>query len=216
MEKVNVLDFLIEDMDRKDPKSKTLHAFDMDDTLFHYKKKNEAKIHVVNKSGKRVQSLTNREYNTHKLPAGHKYDFSDFRSTKVFKKSAQPIHKMVRKMKAIHHNNKNVEILTARSNMDSKKNFTKAMRGHGIDINKIHFRRAGETGEETPAKAKHKVIDGLIRKHGYTKVHLYDDSHTNLEHFKKLKEKHPNVEFHAHHVHHDEKTGKVTVTTTKA
>ena len=215
MEKMKSLNFIFEDMDRKDPKSKTLHAFDMDDTLFHYKKKSEAKVHVLDKTGKRVQSLTNREYNNHKLEPGHKYDFSDFRSTHVFRKSAQPIHKMIRKLKAIHHNNKNVEIVTARSNMDKKNEFKKAMRGHGIDIDKVHFRRAGETGEESPAKAKHKVIDDLIRKHGYTKVHLYDDSEKNLEHFKKLKEKHPNVEFHAHHVHHDPKTGKVTITTTK-
>jgi hydroxymethylpyrimidine pyrophosphatase-like HAD family hydrolase len=212
---ISIFDLIIEDMNRKDSKSKTLHAFDMDDTLFHYKKKSEAKVHVVDKTGKRVQSLTNREYNNHKLHPGHKYDFSDFRSTKVFKKSAQPIHKMIRKMKAIHHNNKNVEILTARSNMDSKKRFSKAMRGHGININKIHFRRAGETGEETPAHAKHKVLDGLIRKHGYTKVHLYDDSEKNLEQFKKLKEKHPNVEFYAHHVQHDSKTGETKIKTTK-
>ena len=75
MEKMKSLNFIFEDMDRKDPKSKTLHAFDMDDTLFHYKKKSEAKVHVLDKTGKRVQSLTNREYNNHKLEPGHKYDF---------------------------------------------------------------------------------------------------------------------------------------------
>ena len=51
MEKMKSLNFIFEDMDRKDPKSKTLHAFDMDDTLFHYKKKSEAKVHVLDKTG---------------------------------------------------------------------------------------------------------------------------------------------------------------------
>jgi hypothetical protein len=55
-----------------------------------------------------------------------------------------------------------------------------------------------------------------VKKHGYKKVHLYDDSHANLKHFKKLKDDHPDVEFHAHHVSHDPETGHVKVTTTKA
>ena len=208
-------EYLIEsDMGRKDPKSKTLHAFDMDEVLYHHDH-NKVKVHVNDQNGNRVQSLNNQEFNDHKLPAGHSYDFGEFRSSKIFKKSAKPIPKMINKLRAIHKNNKNVEIVTARSNMDSKKEFGKKLKGSGININKIHVRRAGETGEPSPAEAKHKVIHELIKKHGYTKVHLYDDSHKNLEHFKALKTKHPDVEFHAHHVQHDSKTGKVKITTTK-
>ncbi|NBP01592.1 MAG: hypothetical protein EBU90_15955 [Proteobacteria bacterium] len=201
--------------ERRDPKSKTLHAFDMDEVLFHHDH-SKVKVHVKDEHGKRVHSLTNTEYNDHKLKPGHSYDYSEFKSHKVFKKSAHPIHKMINKLRAIHKNNKNVEIVTARSDMDNKHGFMKTLKHHGIDARHIHVRRAGNTGEDSPAKAKHKVIGDLIKKHGYKKVHLYDDSHANLEHFKKLKHDHPDVEFHAHHVAHDPKTGNVKVTTTKA
>jgi hypothetical protein len=199
----------------KDPKSKTLHAFDMDEVLFHHDH-SKVKVHVKDEHGKRVGSLTNQEYNSHKLPHGHSYDYSEFRSSKVFKKSASPIHKMIHKLKAIHKNNKNVEIVTARSDMDDKHGFMKTLKHHGIDPHEVHVRRAGNTGAKTPAEAKHKVIGDLVKKHGYKKVHLYDDSKDNLEKFKSLKHDHPDVEFHAHHVEHHPETGHVKLTTTKA
>jgi hypothetical protein len=204
-----------EAQERKDPKSKTLHAFDMDEVLFHHDH-SKLKVHVNDKSNKRVKSLTNTEYNTHKLEPGHHYDYSDFRSHKVFQQSAHPIHKMINKLKAIHKNNKNVEIVTARSDMDDKHGFMKTLKHNGIDPHQIHVRRAGNIGAANPAEAKHKVIGDLIKKHGYKKVHLYDDSQENLHKFKKLKNDHPDVEFHAHHVSHDPETGHVKISTTKA
>ena len=197
-----------------DPSSRTLHAFDMDETLFGHDH-NKLKIHVNDPSGKRVASLTNQEFNTHKLPEHHSYDFSDFRSADTFNKSARPIRKMIAKMKAIHKNNKNVEIVTARSDMDDKEKFGRHLNKYGIDIGKIHVRRAGNLGQGNPGVQKKQVISSLIKKNGYKKVHLYDDSHSNLDHFKSLKQDHPDVEFHAHHVHHDPETGVTTVTTTK-
>ena len=201
--------------ERKDPKSKTLHAFDMDEVLFHHDH-SKLKVHVKDQNGKRVQSLTNTEYNDHKLASGQSYDYSDFKSHKVFQRSAHPIHKMINKLRAIHNNNKNVEIVTARSDMDDKHGFMKTLNHHGIDTRKIHVRRAGNLNAPSPAEAKHRVIGDLIRKHGYKKVHLYDDSHANLNEFLKLKDDHPDVEFHAHHVSHDPETGHVKITTTKA
>ena len=49
----------------------SLHVFDIDDTLFH----TTAKIHVKNREGKTVRTLSNSEFNDHKLPAHHHYDF---------------------------------------------------------------------------------------------------------------------------------------------
>jgi hypothetical protein len=85
--------------------------------------------------------------------------------------------------------------------------------GHGINTKKVHVRRAGNQ-PGNPGENKKKVLHDLIKKHGYTKVHLYDDSTDNLKHFKSLKADHPNVEFHAHHVEHDPETGNVNITTT--
>lgn len=196
---------------RKDASSKTLHAFDMDETLFHHDH-SKVKVHVLNKQGDRVQSLTNQEFNTHKLPPGHSYDFSEFRSTHIFKQSAHPIHKMIRKLKAIHKNNKNVEIVTARSDMDDKTGFMHALKHHGIDPKEIHVRRAGNLPGK-PGEVKRKVIGDLIKKSGYKKVHLYDDSEPNLNHFLSLKQDHPDVELHAHHIHHNPETNETKIKT---
>jgi len=205
-------DFLDESLDTK---SKTLHAFDMDETLFAHDH-DKVKIHVRDKkTGKKVASLNNQQFNSHTLHPDHKYDFSEFQSSKTFAKSAHPIRKMIAKMKGIHKRNKNVEILTARADLDDKEHFQKHLSKYGIDAKQIHVRRAGNLGGPSPAVNKKKVVSDLIKKNGYKKVHLYDDSHDNLHHFLSLKDEHPDVQFHAHHVDHDPATGKVKITTTK-
>lgn len=197
----------------KDRKSKTLHAYDMDETLFHHDH-SKVKVHVIDEHGKRVHSLTNQEFNDHKLKPGHKYDFSDFKSTHVFKQSAHPIRKMIKKLKDTHKKNKNVEIVTARSDMDDKPGFMRALKHHGIDPKKIRVRRTGNDKNATsPGDSKRRALHHLIKKHGYTEVHLYDDSEHNLNHFLSLKHDHPNVTLHAHHVQHDPETGKVKIKT---
>lgn len=195
----------------------TLHAFDIDETLFAHDP-SKLRVHVQDrKTGERVASLTNQEFNTHKLSPEHKYDFSEFKSSKTFQQSARPIRKMISKMKAIHNNGGKVEMVTARQDFDDKHEFAKHFKKYGIDIGKIHVRRAGNVDPEAaPGPNKAKVISGLIKKHGYSKVHLYDDSQSNLDHFLGLKDKHPDVAFHAHHVHHDPETDNVKITTTKA
>lgn len=200
-------------VEKKDPDSDTLHAFDMDETLFAHDN-NKLRIHVLDHMGNRVRSLTNQEFNRHSLPENHKYDFSEFRSSEKFGQTAKPIRKMIAKMKAIHKNNKNVEILTARADLDDQPKFARHMKKFGIDIGEIHVRRAGNVGAKSSGEGKAIVMDQLIKKNGYKKVHLYDDHPDNLKHFLNLNKKHPDVEFHAHHVEHDPETGLVKVTTT--
>ena len=198
--------------EKNDPNSSTFHAFDIDETLFAHDH-DKVRIHVRDKkTGNIVHSLTNQQYNAHKLHPDHEYDYSEFRSSRVFEKSARPIRSMIAKMKAIHKRNKNVEMVTARVDMDDKEHFAKHLAKYGIDIRKIHVRRSGNLGDPSAPKNKANMISQLIKKNGYKKVHLYDDSLDNLEHFKALKEQHPDVEFHAHHVQHDPETGKTTIT----
>jgi hypothetical protein len=199
--------------ERKDPDSTTLHAFDMDETLMAHDH-NKLRVHVMDPNGRKVRTLSNQEFNTHQLPPGHNYDFSEFRSSDVFGQSASPIRKMIAKLKAIHKNNKNVEILTARGDMDDKDKFAHHMQKYGIDINQVHVRRAGNMPGK-PADTKAAVMSNLINQNGYKKVHLYDDSVDNLNSFLKLKRQHPEVEFNAHHVRHDPETGDVVVTSRK-
>ena len=193
-------------------KRKILHVFDMDETLFHYPNpKTEAKIHVKNSAGERVKSLTNVQFNNHKLEPNHHYDFSEFKSADTFAKSAHPINKMIKRLKNIHRRNPHVEILTARSDMDDKDKFGAHLKKHGIDINKVHVRRAGNLDKGTPAERKRNIVSSLIKQHGYHEVHLYDDSQENLTHFLSLKRHHPDVKLVAHHVEHNKDTGDTAV-----
>lgn len=201
--------FLKEEQERKDPTSKTAHWFDIDDTLFHHDPEG-LRIHVLDPHGNRVRTLTSSEFNTHSLPDSHNYDFREFRSSDAFGQHARPIRKMIAKLKAIHKNNKNVEILTARSDLDDKDKFAHHMSKYGIDTKEVHVRRAGNLPLK-PAEAKAAIVHDLINKHGYNKVHLYDDSLDNLNKFIRLKKDHPEVEFNAHHVQHDPETGNVIV-----
>ena len=123
---------------------------------------------------------------------------------------------MLGKMKAIHSNAKKtgskVIIATARADFDDKDKFAHHTKRFGLDINQIHVHRAGNLGL-TPAEGKKRVMSGQIRKNGYKTAHLYGDSQANLDAFTSLKKDHPDVKFHAHHVHHDPETGETKITT---
>lgn len=198
-------------------KNREYHAFDIDETLFAHDH-NKLKVHIRDKkTGQHVGSLTNQEYNTHKLHPDHEYDFSEFRSSNTFRKSARPIKSMINKMKGLHERGKKVEMVTARQDFDNKHTFGHHMKKYGIDIYKMHVRRAGNVDPGSPSGPnKAKVISDQIQKNGYKRVHLYDDSQSNLDHFLGLKEKHPDVRFHAHLVQHDPKTNMVKIKTTTA
>lgn len=196
----------------EESRTNTLHAFDMDETLFAHNPK-KLKIHVKDEHGKTVKSLTNQEFNKHKLQPGHHYDFGDFKKASTFGKSAKPIHKMINKARSLQQRGHKVEILTARSDLDDKEKFAHHLNKHGIDIGKIHVRRAGNIEGTSTGDRKRKVLSGLIRKHGYKEVHLYDDDAGNHRHFAKLKDDHPHVKLVSHIVHHNDKTGETKVQT---
>ena len=190
----------------------TLHAFDMDETLVTHDH-GKLRVHVMDDTGNRVRTLSNQEYNTHKLLHGHKYDFSEFTNSDLFAKHSKPIRKMITKLNHIVKNKGNAEIVTARADLDDKDKFAHHMKKYGIDIKKnVHVSRAGNLKGKIPEN-KAKIISELIHKHGYGRVHFYDDAPENLDKFLKLKKNHPQVELHAHHVQHDPITGDVSINT---
>lgn len=188
-----------------------LHMFDIDDTLFH----TSDKIHVKDKFGNTVQTLNNQEFNQHKLPKDHTYDFSEFRNADKFHKEGEPIHPMINKLKAIQKNvekktGSKVIINTARADFDKQSKFASKFKKHGIDINKVHVERAGNIpGDEPPSEKKVKVVKKYLDKHPYNHVTLYDDSKQNLSRLLKMKKEYPNVKFHAYHVQPDGTTKKL-------
>ena len=198
---------LLEHMETLDEAAKksSLHVFDIDDTLFH----THAQIHVKNPAGKTVTKLSNSEFNDHKLPAGHNYDFHEFRDAEKFRKTSKPIQPMLKKIKAIHNHVINVPhsrviMNTARADFDNKDKFLDTFRHHGVPVDHqhkpIHVHRAGnEPGTDLPAVKKNAVLRRYLDKHPYGSVHMYDDSKTNLHHFLKLKHEYPATNFHAWH-----------------
>jgi len=195
----------------------SLHVFDIDDTLFH----TNAKVKVVDHHGKVVDRLSNSQFNDHQLQPGHSYDFSEFRSADKFRDESKPIPKMLNKLKAIHTNIKKksgsksrVIMNTARADFDDKDKFLDTFRKQNVDIDDIHVHRAGNLeGDEIPAVKKVKIIRKHLESGNYREAHMYDDSTTNLQHFLAMKKDHPDVTFHAHHVHHDPETGETKITT---
>ncbi len=204
-----MLDFLTFINEQKS-NSRGLHVFDVDDTLFH----TTAKV-KVKKGDKHVASLSNAEYNTHTLPPGHSYDFSEFRSAEKFDTESKPNQRMLLKMRRLHDKAKKsggkVIINTARADFDDKDRFLDAFRKQNVDIDNIHVHRAGNMkGEGTVAQKKTEIIRQQLKNGDYTHVSLHDDSEDNLKHFLALKDEFPHINFNAHHVKPDGKSKRYT------
>lgn len=157
---------------------KTVHAYDVDETLFGHGKKGKpnVQVHVKDASGKRVKSLSNQEFNTHKLDKGHSYDFSEFQSAKTFSKTSSPNKSMVKDIKRKQARGQNVHLVTARSKFDDPKEFHGHLKKHGIDVpmNKIHYTggmKGGDIGDK-----KVKVASALAKKAGTSNIHMHDDA----------------------------------------
>jgi len=187
-----------------------LHVFDVDDTLFN----TTAEVRVM-KDGQVVQSLSNSEYNTHELPPGHEYDYSEFRSAEKFDTESKPNQRMLEKMRRLHDRSKKsggrVIINTARADFDDKDRFLDSFRKQNVDIDNIHVYRAGNMkGEGTVAQKKTDIIRQQLQNGDYTHATLHDDSEENLNHFLALQDEFPNVRFIAHHVKPDGKSKRYT------
>lgn len=174
----------------------TLTIFDIDETLFHTK----AKVGVV-KDGKVVRKLDNQEFNTYQRKPGETYDFGEFKSAEVFRRTSVPVVKMIEKAKAIVKAHRNPHsraiICTARADFDDKETFLQTFRDHGIPIDDMHVERAGNLDIDSSAEAKKVIFRRYINTRNYIKARLYDDAMSNLTAFLDLKKEYPDVQFEA-------------------
>ena len=172
---------------------KTVHAYDVDETLVGHGKKGKSnvKVHVNDASGKRVKSLSNQEFNTHKLDKGHSYDFSEFRSAKKFGETSSANKKVIKDVKRKQARGQNVHIITARSKFDKPKEFQGHLKKHGVDVpmNKIHY-TGGMKGSDI-GKKKVDVASGVAKQSGTKKIHMYDDAAKVHKAFEKEKQNKP-------------------------
>jgi hypothetical protein len=172
---------------------RTVHAYDVDETLFSHGKKGKpnVKVHVNDESGKRVKSLSNQEFNTHKLEKGHKYDFSEFQSAKKFKETSSANKKVIKDVKRKQARGQNVHIITARSKFDEPKEFHGHLKKHGVDVpmNKIHYTGGMKGGDV--GKKKVDVANAVAKQSGAKKTHMYDDAAKVHKAFEKEKQNRP-------------------------
>lgn len=166
--------------ERRKGKSKgAVHAFDVDETLFSHgvRGRPNVQVHVRDASGKRVQSLTNQQFNTHKLDPGHSYDFSEFRSAKKFSQTAAPNKRVIKKLKRLQKRGKNVHLITARDKFDNPEEFRQHFIRHGINIppGNIHY-TGGMRDERDIGKKKVSVAKGIAKMGKSSSIHMYDDA----------------------------------------
>jgi hypothetical protein len=178
-----------------------LSVWDIDETLFQTK----ALVHVM-RAGKRVQSLTNKEYNTYKLKKGETYDFSEFKDAKLFNRTSVPIQRAIDKaaktLKAYANlPNSKVIVLTARSDFDDPHTFLNTFEKYGLNMRNVHVHRAGNLGLPA-AEAKRIYIKQYLDTGEFKSVSLFDDDARNLDVFLSLKKEYPNVKFVAYMANH--------------
>jgi hypothetical protein len=186
----------------EDRHSASLTIWDIDDTLFRTK----TKVHVV-KDGKRIHSMTPAEFNVYDLKPGESFDFSEFRSSAIFYRTARPIGLVFRLAKQMlarfkRTPQKEIAIITARTDLDDKQLFLKTFKKYGFDIKRVHVHRAGNLGMPGPA-AKAKIARDYLNSGKYTIARMFDDAVGNLNAFLALKSEFPDVTFEAFFIHED-------------
>lgn len=178
-----------------------LSVWDIDETLFVTK----AQVHII-KDGKRVKSLSNKEYNTYKLRKGESYDFTEFKDAKLFNRTSIPIQRAIDKaaktLRAYSNMpNSKVIVLTARSDFDDPHTFLNTFEKYGLNMRNVHVHRAGNLGLPA-AEAKRIFIKQYLDTGKFKTVSLFDDDRRNLDVFLSLKKDFPNVKFVAYMANH--------------
>lgn len=172
---------------------RTLNVWDIDDTLG----RTSARVGVV-KDGKTVKILEPGEFNSYKLAPDEKFDFSQFRSGKIFRDTFKPISTVLDRAKNIvarQTENSHSIILTARSDFDDHKEFLQTFRDHGFPIDKVYVERAGNVSKSGPAHINKGVILKRYLKSGkFDRVRMWDDHEKNLDMLFKVASLYPNVE----------------------
>jgi len=175
---------------------RTLNVWDIDDTLG----KTSARVNVM-KDGKVVKVLEPGEFNSYKLKAGEEFEFSQFRSGKVFRDTFKPISTVLDRAKKIVMNqseNSDSIILTARADFEDHKEFLQTWRDHGFPIDHVYVERSGNLSKlkaDSPAHINKGVVLKRYLKTGkYDRVRMWDDHEKNLDILFKVAAMFPEVE----------------------
>jgi hypothetical protein len=175
---------------------RTLNVWDIDDTLGN----TDARVAVV-KDGKTVKVLSPGEFNHYDLKSGESFDFSQFRSGKIFRDTFKPINNVLDRAKQIVLNqteNSHSIILTARADFNDHKEFLQTFRDHGFPIDHVYVERAGNLAKlKTDSKAhinKGVILKRYMKSGRFDRVRMWDDHEDNIKMLYKLGKQFPNIE----------------------
>ena len=175
---------------------RTLNVWDIDDTLG----KTDARVALI-KDGKTVKILDPGEFNSYNLKAGESFDFSQFRSGKIFRDTFKPINNILDRAKEIVWNqseNSHSIILTARADFEDHKEFLQTWRDHGFPIDHVYVERAGNLAKlKTDSKAhinKGVILKKYMKSGQWDRVRMWDDHEDNIKMLYKLGRQFPKIE----------------------
>lgn len=175
---------------------RTLNVWDIDDTLG----KTSARVSVM-RDGKAIKVLDPGEFNHYKLKDGESFDFSQFRSGKIFRDTFKPINNVLDRAKEIVWNqseNSHSIILTARADFEDHKEFLQAFRDHGFPIDQVYVERAGNISKLNPKSPAHINKGVILRRYlktgNWDRVRMWDDHPANLDIMYKVASMYPDVE----------------------
>jgi hypothetical protein len=170
----------IEEQQIDEAKKKSLNLIDLDANAMKSKKPGvEAEIEVK-KDKETVRTLNPQQFNVDKKKDDEKYDFNQFRSSKVFKKTL----KGNKKVRNLHRGGESVG-LTARGGMDNNKEVVKHVRDsgfskkHGVNFKGISF--TGDVPGKNTDDKKMKVIKNIIKTKKPKSIKFSDDHAKNLD-----------------------------------
>lgn len=189
------------------PNGPTLTLIDVDFTLFQ----TFAKVLVV-ANGEVRKSLSSIEYNTYVKAADETYDYCEFKSAEVFRKTSIPIPTMIaeanRLAADVQHEKDKFVIITARGSFDSFETFKATFEDHNINVAKAHFTFSGDLFIQLTWKAKQTASRIHLYQNKYALARMYDDSMDNLNGFLDLQRDVPETKLEAFFV--DPKTGEIS------
>jgi hypothetical protein len=158
------------------------YIFDLDDTLI----KSLCKI-LVRKDGEVVARLTPEEFNTYKLNPGESFDFVEFQSMEMLKKTGRKykywgVAQNVNNAIQTRRTNSILYILTARPHYVAK-DLHWYLVGMGLtELKASNVYAIGDLGKaKTIAELKRETIEDIKDRHKVAKVFFFDDDDKNLK-----------------------------------
>jgi hypothetical protein len=204
-----------------DPARRSIHVFDLDDTLI----RTEAQVRVIDAEGREIRALTPAEFTTYALADGETFDFRDFGNVGLLARGVvlKYTRSIIETILA-RGSRSDFAILTARGDKRLHAPFLIRL-FHGLfgirlrnalifNLSDERFLRHKETRElpehfagKSYAKLsvperKALVIGQDLVARGYNDISLYDDSRENLNAFKVIHKAFPSVVYHPHFIDH--------------